>query len=616
MAEFKAAAAASFSIDDLEQLSADGEETPDLLIIESGNEKFRDSSDAEIDDKIRTYEGYLQDTKLLLKNKGKLQQHLEDLRTEQKFRMNRQSRLVASSNEQIAQQDTGNTPRNSQQRNGTRSMSLNGLPRGFITSSTVKTDKHGKPTPVHNKSIPAFNMELELMHSTKGKQLVPTDNSEQLASFHVGVPLVERGFNRGHAVSGVQAGPSSRDSPNSEQPEQWGRCNTCNSRVHDLSEWDDIPTCSVCRKKVNDPDPLLLRPMDVELQTQASKLPRRGKRTRQADAAGRTPDTAMELNSSDEEDKRGPSSASASACKPMGYDQPHRLGLRSTFARRMEGYKVAYPSRDDPDAVEILHSDLQRLAPLEFLNDTLIDFYIKYIQRPEALRSDGKKRFHFFNSFFYKKLSDVASGQRKKVNTDFSKLRKWTKGTNIFEKDYLFVPIHDNLHWSLAVICFPGADDGGSGSERCIIHLDSMTHGHNSQAVFRLLRSYLEAEWKHSVESGAFGDDESIHTLQTLTAEKIAAKKVQVPLQENESDCGLFLLRYIEKFVEKAPRTLRLSDLDSPGLFGREWFPPAEASNLRFVINQLLQELFEQEEKEATASAIDSSATLLPVNLE
>jgi len=172
------------------------------------------------------------------------------------------------------------------------------------------------------------------------------------------------------------------------------------------------------------------------------------------------------------------------------------------------------------------------------------------------------------------------------------------------------------LHWSLAVICFPGADDGGSGSERCIIHLDSMTHGHNSQAVFRLLRSYLEAEWKHSVESGAFGDDESIHTLQTLTAEKIAAKKVQVPLQENESDCGLFLLRYIEKFVEKAPRTLRLSDLDRPGLFGREWFPPAEASNLRFVINQLLQELFEQEEKEATASAIDSSATLLPVNLE
>jgi hypothetical protein len=48
---------------------------------------------------------------------------------------------VASSNEQIAQQDTGNTPRNSQQRNGTRSMSLNGMPRGFMTSSTVKVSR-------------------------------------------------------------------------------------------------------------------------------------------------------------------------------------------------------------------------------------------------------------------------------------------------------------------------------------------------------------------------------------------------------------------------------------------------------------------------------------------
>lgn len=33
--------------------------------------------------------------------------------------------------------------------------------------------------------------------------------------------------------------------------------------------------------------------------------------------------------------------------------------------------------------------------------------------------------------------------QKKKGGADFSKLRKWTKGTNIFEKEYLFVPIHD-----------------------------------------------------------------------------------------------------------------------------------------------------------------------------
>lgn len=36
----------------------------------------------------------------------------------------------------------------------------------------------------------------------------------------------------------------------------------------------------------------------------------------------------------------------------------------------------------------------------------------------------------------------------------------------------------------------------------------------------------------------------------------------QVPLQDNESDCGLFLLHYIQKFVEHAPKTMKPSDLD------------------------------------------------------
>lgn len=37
--------------------------------------------------------------------------------------------------------------------------------------------------------------------------------------------------------------------------------------------------------------------------------------------------------------------------------------------------------RTDPEAVEILASDVQLLNPLEFLNDTIIDFYIKYDHR-------------------------------------------------------------------------------------------------------------------------------------------------------------------------------------------------------------------------------------------
>lgn len=37
----------------------------------------------------------------------------------------------------------------------------------------------------------------------------------------------------------------------------------------------------------------------------------------------------------------------------------------------------------------------------------------------------------------------------------------------------------------------------------------------------------------------------------------------QVPLQENDSDCGLFLLHYIRKFVESAPKTMKMSDVEN-----------------------------------------------------
>jgi hypothetical protein len=72
---------------------------------------------------------------------------------------------------------------------------------------------------------------------------------------------------------------------------------------------------------------------------------------------------------------------------------------------------------------------------------------------------------------------------------------------DIFSKDFLFIPLHDALHWSLLVVCFPGelgaafeahsggGDAGGGGGgdaaeegallERrpCMLHLDSMPGG-------------------------------------------------------------------------------------------------------------------------------------------
>lgn len=211
--------------------------------------------------------------------------------------------------------------------------------------------------------------------------------------------------------------------------------------------------------------------------------------------------------------------------------------------------------------------------------------------------------------------------RRRKKNPGFSKVRKWTRGINIFDKDFLIIPVHDRLHWSLAIICFPNHGPGSaSRSERCILHLDSMTCGHESLSVFRLLRRYLVAEWKDT-----FGGIESKENdnIDSFTCNEIPGRKVPVPLQENESDCGLFLLHYIRKFVESAPSTMKVSDveerLEDLGLFGRQWFFPIEASSLRTSIQEQLQRLFAENEGALdTSSYINLEATDVcrPRNLE
>ncbi len=44
-------------------------------------------------------------------------------------------------------------------------------------------------------------------------------------------------------------------------------------------------------------------------------------------------------------------------------------------------------------------------------------------------------RIHLFNSFFYKKLAMVKS--------DFARMDRWMKDTNLLDKDFWVVPIHD-----------------------------------------------------------------------------------------------------------------------------------------------------------------------------
>lgn len=37
-------------------------------------------------------------------------------------------------------------------------------------------------------------------------------------------------------------------------------------------------------------------------------------------------------------------------------------------------------------------------------------------------------------------------------------MKRWTKNVNLFEKDFIVIPLNENSHWFLAIICFPNLE--------------------------------------------------------------------------------------------------------------------------------------------------------------
>ncbi|XP_078086198.1 sentrin-specific protease 6 isoform X3 [Mustelus asterias] len=80
----------------------------------------------------------------------------------------------------------------------------------------------------------------------------------------------------------------------------------------------------------------------------------------------------------------------------------------------------------------------------------------------EKIKQQDADRVHIFSSFFYKRLN-----QRERRNIPESanlslpqrrhaRVKTWTRHVDLFQKDFVFVPINETAHWFLAVICFPG----------------------------------------------------------------------------------------------------------------------------------------------------------------
>ncbi|XP_011940448.1 PREDICTED: sentrin-specific protease 7 isoform X4 [Cercocebus atys] len=298
---------------------------------------------------------------------------------------------------------------------------------------------------------------------------------------------------------------------------------------------------------------------------------------------------------------------------------------------------IVYPPPPTKGGLGVTNEDLECLEEGEFLNDVIIDFYLKYLILEKA-SDELVERSHIFSSFFYKCLTrkennltednpNLSMAQRR-----HKRVRTWTRHINIFNKDYIFVPVNESSHWYLAVICFPwleeavyedfpqtvsqqsqaqqsqndnktidndlhttstlslSAEDSQNTESSmsvpkkmckrpCILILDSLKAA-SVQNTVQNLREYLEVEWEVKLK-----------THRQFSKTNMVDLCPKVPKQDNSSDCGVYLLQYVESFF-KDP----IVNFELP-IHLEKWFPRHVIKTKREDIRELILKLHLQQQK-------------------
>ncbi|KAM3677689.1 sentrin-specific protease 7 isoform 6-T6 [Ammospiza maritima maritima] len=315
---------------------------------------------------------------------------------------------------------------------------------------------------------------------------------------------------------------------------------------------------------------------------------------------------------------------------------------------------IVYPPPPAKGGLGVTREDLECLEYGEFLNDVIIDFYLNYLLLEKAPKHVAD-RTHIFSSFFYKCLTRTEKNSEGDVKVSAAqrrhrRVRTWTRHINIFNKDYIFVPVNEESHWYMAVICFPWLEEAvyeecpqqnslshrpplepesestragsvlcrdeeeGDGNRSlfskghneiaasasvlhsaiskislsnskkqickrpCILILDSLK-ACSVQKTVQVLREYLEVEWEVKRK-----------THREFSKSTMIDLCPRVPKQDNSSDCGVYLLQYVESFFQNP-----IVNFEQP-LHLENWFPRQLIRNKREEIRDLILQLHFQQQ--------------------
>lgn len=114
------------------------------------------------------------------------------------------------------------------------------------------------------------------------------------------------------------------------------------------------------------------------------------------------------------------------------------------------------PPHQKPHGISINSEDIKSLEFDQCLNDVIIDFYLRYLQE-EELTGNQLSVTHIFSQFFFTTLNRKTRSPKNlsAARRRHERVKHWTKNTNLFDKNFVIIPIHEPNHWYVVVLCFP-----------------------------------------------------------------------------------------------------------------------------------------------------------------
>ncbi len=165
--------------------------------------------------------------------------------------------------------------------------------------------------------------------------------------------------------------------------------------------------------------------------------------------------------------------------------------------------------------------DIRTLAPYQWLNDTVIDYYFKLLLKDQP-------NYFSFSSYFYTSL------RQKGV----SAAQNWYSKIKIFDLKKIFIPILENSHWILVVVDIEVSS---------IVLYDSFSR--NYDHILDKIHLYLLHMYKFYYNCELAWKFQIIHAR-------------SLPLQNNSFDCGMYVCKFAEFIISQ--RDFSFGDTDMP----------------------------------------------------